>query len=220
MSIEVSYSNYDKEVANRKLYDNLFRYNPSVNGSELQLADGGTYDKSAADYAIEQAIAGHTSEHIKMIEQIFVSKIQDYQDDTVKQVLYNDLANTNKFITDNVDREHNKLNSMRDKTYNAVYKTKQMYMLKKYEVAYNNFSKNVIQFTIFVVIICSLIMGASYDPNISLNQTFAIAVVSVILAIYLLIMALFVRKTMLRRKDDWNKFYFSSMNSNKSSCGS
>lgn len=215
MSIIPTYSNYDSYIADRKLYDNLLRYNPSVSNGNLVFASEleALTDTNPTKHAINTSVVGHTNDHVGLIEHVFIGKVQGYENDTLKQILYNDLANTNTFIENNVDREFNKLSSMRDKTYNAVYKTKQMYMLKKYEIAYNNFAKNVIQFSMFVAVVCALIMAAHYDPKVELNKKLAIAGVCIVLAVYLLILLLFVRKMMLRRKDDWNKFYFSSMDS-------
>jgi hypothetical protein len=166
----------------------------------------------------KMSIPGHDQETIARIEGHFMQNVTDYIKQSQMLTSMNDLVNINSFVQDNMDKEYLRSNQLRNNTFNNVHKTRQYYMLRKYDIEYNKFLTKIIMFSFFVAIVCALIWCTTLDADIKLNAKLAIAVISLVLAVYLLILVLLIKDMMLRRKDDWNKYYYGpSMNANGAS---
>jgi|688.fasta_scaffold189671_3 hypothetical protein len=158
---------------------------------------------------VQDNVQGSAIDTHNTVNEIFLKNVSLYVMDTNQSLLYNDVTNANEFLRDTMTKEIDKYATMRDRTFNTIHKTRHSYMAKKYAMNYNRFLTVLIQFTIFITVLVALVFGLHkmYDYY-SLNT--AIYIAAPIVLVYLLIVLLFYKQNQVRRRDDWNKFYFTS----------
>jgi len=170
---------------------------------------GGQSDIVTLQSGVDSMFPGTTRDQLASLEQSFADLQQVYKDQTNQMAIVNDLANTSSYVTSTVDKEYDRLSSLKEKTYSSVHKMRQSYMLKKYDIAYNQFVSGIVQFTLFTTVVCTLIY--TYKLTGGISDMVAYGVIGLIAVLYLIIVLVFVKQSLIRRKDDWNKFYFGSM---------
>jgi len=161
---------------------------------------------------------GQTNDQLAKMEKLMKFAKNMYMNDTEQYKVVNNLANVTNYVAESVDKEFGRLSTLRDKTFSNVHKMRQHYMLKKYDISYNQFVSGIVQFTLFTIVLCGLIYAYAIKPEPPITTTVAWGVIAGILTIYLFIVILFVKQSMMRRKDDWNKYYFGTMDQNKKAC--
>lgn len=155
-----------------------------------------------------QSIPGHSFDDLVKIQSLFNDRIADYIQQTQELIVTNDLVNMNKYVKENMNSELHRTVQLKDKTVNGVHKVRQSYMMKKYAIGYWNFWAYTIQFSLFLLMACALLVLMAFDPKLQLNKWAASIVAFVIFVFWLVIFVLLVKQTSMRRRDDWNKFYF------------
>lgn len=146
----------------------------------------------------------NTSENALL--SVFHGNVGSYLVDTKQAMMLNDVANTNQFLSENMSKELERTTQLRDKTFNHIHKTRQRYFGKKYAINANRFWATVMQITIGVVLTVALVFGIAKRNTISIQTAMIIA--GIIILLYVIILLVFIKQNQLRRKDDWNKFYF------------
>lgn len=168
-------------------------------------------DYSVAPEVFERTVKDNTSgtpiETAAAIQDIFFDNVRMYLVDTNQNMLLNDVTNTNMYLRESMTKELERSASLRDKTFNDIHKTRERYMGKKYAINHYNFVGTTLQFTMFVILIVALCFTLAKEDKIT--KTVATYVSMFIIVIYLIILLMFIKQNQLRRKDDWNKFYFS-----------
>lgn len=158
-----------------------------------------------------QAIPGHTYDQLNTIENKFLENAAKYVDTTKELVVLNDLVNVNRYMNTSMQDEVKRTKNLRDQTFNNVYRTKQSYLMKRYDIAYNSFVTHVIQFTLFVFILCGSLYATTLDPRFLFNKVVVSWIIGITVILYLAIILLLFRSVTQRRRDDFSKFYFGSM---------
>lgn len=157
------------------------------------------------------------------ILEVFHSNVHTYLMDTKQATMLNDVANTNQFLGENMSSELTRTMGLRDKTFNHIHKTRQRYFGKKYAINANRFWARVLQITIFVVLLIAVTFALAKvvkkDVSAFISMKTAYIIVGVIVSLYVLILVIFLKQNQIRRKDDWNKFYFTTPQ-DKASSGS
>jgi len=198
---------------------NLVYENAIINfGKNLGILASGDY--SVTPEVFESIVRINTSgtpvETTAMIQDIFFDNVRMYLIDTNHNLMLNDVTNTNMFLRDSMTKEMERTSSLRDKTFNDIHKTRERYMGKKYAINYYNFVGTIMQATMLVILISAVAFSLYKENSISINV--AMIITGVVVIIYLIIVLLFIKQNQLRRKDDWNKFYFSMKKTDAKSC--
>jgi hypothetical protein len=163
---------------------------------------------------------GHTKDQLAQIENVFNTSRQQYMKETGDMKMLNNLANVSAYVSGSVVKEYDRLSYLRERSFSNVHKMRQHYMLKQYDVYYTRFQSGVIQFSLFVACVCGFILMYTLKEENPMSNTVAFSIIASMVAFYLLVLIVFIKDMLTRRKDDWNKFYFASMDSDKSgSCG-
>lgn len=157
---------------------------------------------------VDNSIPGNNQQSIAQLEGMFMNTIVSYQNDTGIMQSVNNLANSQSFVGHTMQNEKQRMILLRDSTYNNVYKSQQMYMMKKYDIQYNLFVSRLIQFTIFIIAIIALICAMCMDETILLPWIVGSGIIAVLAILYMITLLIMIRDMLNRRKDDWNKFYF------------
>lgn len=167
---------------------------------------------------VKQDVTGTPIETSARMQEVFFDNVRMYLTDTNQSMLLNDVSNTNNFVKDAIGKELERTSMVRDKTFNHINKTRQRYMAKKYAIRANRWYSGVLQFTILIVIIGAFVAGLVKEEHLS-PMVGGIIVGSVVF-IYLIMLLIFIKQNQIRRKDDWDKFYFPSTVDKKSNAGS
>lgn len=169
---------------------------------------------------VTENVQGTPIDTYTQVNDIFLQNVRMYVLDTNQSLLYNDVTNANQYLKDTMTKEIDRYSTVRDRTFNSIHKTRYSYMGKKYDIEYNRFVAVLLQFTIFVVVLMALVMGAQkhlVKDNQWFTMQLALIVCAAILLFYTLVALMFFKQNQLRRKDDWNKYYFPSRNDSKGS---
>ena len=158
-----------------------------------------------------QAIPGHSYDQLNAIENKFLENAASYVDSTKELVVINDLVNVNRYMNNSMQSEVKRTQNLRDQTFNNVYRTKQSYLMKWYDIEYNSFVTHIIQFTLFIFILCGSLYATTLDPRFLFNKVIVFWIIGIAVLIYLLMILLLFKSVTQRRRDDFNKFYFGSM---------
>lgn len=204
--IPTPYSNNDKNY--KQDFDTALVRN-------LNLDTNQNYDVYAASNIV--AYPGYSVDDLMTIENSFSRMETKYNDVTEVIKIGNDLQNVNQYINNSYVTEKKRIGGVLNHSQNDVYLSRESFMLTKYNIAFNNFLTYVIQFSIFTAIICAFIIlfTLEFDPERfksfpHLNWRVAGTILLFISAIYILGVVIFYRQTLVRRKDDWTKFYFNT----------
>ena len=150
-----------------------------------------------------QSIPGHTSDQLAVIENLFHNKINEYESDTLNMIVLDDLSKANEFAKSTVDTNMDRLNKDLKTATNELQKTKTKYIAKNYDINYQNFLINVIKLTLFflVLTVCVYYFFATYSMGFFI-------LLGIVWFIYLVFIIWMIKSAQMRRRDDFNKFYF------------
>jgi hypothetical protein len=147
--------------------------------------------------------------------QIFEKMDKNYQEMLSQIQTMNDLTNINDYVGNMYNAENTRVTHLKNSSVNNVYKAREQYSTTKYAVSYTKFITNAVIFTLGMLIVCGVLVcltvfkaGGSETPMLSLKM--CVCFVIVIVALFMIVMAMVVRQMMTRRSDDWDKRYFSS----------
>lgn len=207
--IPTPYSNNDKNY--KQDFDTALVRN-------LNLDTQQNYDVYAASNIV--AYPGYSVDDLMTIESSFGRMETKYNDVTEVIKIGNDLENVNKYIDNSYTVEKKRIKGVLNHSENDVYLSRESLMLTKYSIAFTNFIKYVIEYSIFTSVICAFIILLTLEldpvkfksfPHLSWEVAGTILIF--ISAIYILGVVIFYRQTLVRRKDDWTKFYFNTPDS-------
>jgi hypothetical protein len=140
--------------------------------------------------------------------------LDEYVQNTHHLVYLNEMYNTNHYIHSNLTKEQKDLVALNDKARSNVYKAKQRYMGTVYGMYANRFWSSMIRASLFLGTLALLVYVVTREGILS--QTTAIWLFGLVGVLALGWMALLVKDMQYRRKDDWNKYYFGTMQLRKS----
>ena len=201
----MSVINYNYTTNNDAQYENDF------NASFLRTLNVGadqSFDQVAASKV--NAYPGYSSDDLMTIESILGGLETQFTGVTDVIKVSNNLQNVNQYISNSYDIEKKRIGGVLNSSVNDVYLSRETFMLVKYNIAFQHFLINVIQFSLFVAIICAFLICFTFYDKFKITWTIAISVISLVLVIYLAGVVIFYRETLVRRKDDWDKFYFNT----------
>lgn len=161
-----------------------------------------------------QSIPGHTFDDVDKMESYLHSKFKQYSDQTDELVVLNNLLSTNQSLYNNISKEYDRTVTVRDKSTSNVQKMKQAHGIQKYAIGSMFFWANLIQFSLAFIIACVILVAMFFDPKIQLNIWVVAITASLLFLFWLFVFVLIVKQNNMRRKDDWNKFYFPTKNVN------
>ena len=192
--------------------------------SDIMMAQSdGTYKPPVDEItriADDKTYAGYGINDIVEMDNLFTNHIQKYLNETNNIIMMNDVVTSNEYLNTTMDTEFQRVSHLTDKTRNTIYKTRNSYMLKKYQIAYNKFISGILQFTLFVAIALIVFLaawrqGLELPANVAKafwqSPTLLLTCALVLVVLYLFIVILLYKNYQMRRKDDWDKYYFASM---------
>lgn len=182
------------------------------------LMSSGTY-ASASNLVSNSTdnVYGNVVSQIASAESSLKNNIKDYLNETKQYIILNDLANNNDYVAQTLKGEMDKTEYMRDKTINTTYKTQQNFFQKKWTIDYNHFLSNILKFLIIISIF--VVTTIAFMKSETINKTIGYAIITCLVSLTSLVIFVYFKNMQTRRKDDWNKYYFSSMQSdNSNSC--
>jgi len=186
-------------------------------------ANGEILDTNTASNLTHMAYPGYTVDDLMTIENNFNDMEVLYNEATSIIKVGNDLQNVNTYLSNSYNAESNRVNSLLSHSMNDVYLSRENYMLKKYATAYNQYLAKVVMFSFFIAIVCAFVILFTKYEKVKLTWSIAGGLLTFILSIYVLGVVMFYKQMLLRRKDDWTKYYFSSpdgLNTAAASCPS
>lgn len=139
--------------------------------------------------------------------------VDSYVQSTHYLVYLNEIYNTNQYINNNLSKEDDKLNTLSDKARNNVYKAKQRYLSKVYNTHAAKFRSGVLRTSLFMSLFVLTIIAFAILGY--MNQNMASVIVVILVLFYLLWLWLLIKDMRHRRKNDWNKYYFGTMDTKK-----
>lgn len=169
------------------------------------------YDVYAASNII--AYPGYTVDDLMTIENMFGQMETQYNKATEVIQISNDLQNVNQFINNNYKLEKTRIDHVLNTSENNVYISRENFMLSKYNIAFNKFVTYVLEFTLFIAIICGFVVCFTFYEKFKISWKAAGVILFLIATIYAFGVIVFYRQTLVRRKDDWTKYYFSTPDS-------
>jgi nitrogen fixation/metabolism regulation signal transduction histidine kinase len=183
---------------------------------DLGIMANGQYSANQAtfDAYVADTVFGNISAVNAQIQNSIVEDVQAYLIETSQAVILNDIYNTNDYVTETIYNEKKRTGGIKDKTASLINKTRQSYLQKKYSIEYNNFVSMCLQFTTFIVLIVAIMFTLLKQDKI--NNMVAYLISAIAILIFLIGVVLYVKNNQVRRKDDWNKYYFPSMNGSTS----
>lgn len=140
---------------------------------------------------------------VKLINDQVVPK---YSMNTNVAMLMNDSYNNAEYMAKDLQVKKQDAYTINEKTKTGVHKVRFTFLQKRHQAAYNRFISSVIQATIIVISITAII--ASMYKLERLPPRFVGVSIFVLIALFLLVLAVIIKNNMTRRTDDWNKFYW------------
>lgn len=151
-------------------------------------------------------VSGQFSDMRREMEEVFITNVGGYINETFNGVLLNNVANTNAYLRTNIASEFERIQLLHSRLKNQIYKNRIDVLEKTYNVYYNRFRIKIVQATTIVTLLCILISGFILANSISLG--IGVIMIIGILIIYIVGLALALRVNSRRRIDDWDKYYF------------
>jgi lipopolysaccharide export LptBFGC system permease protein LptF len=198
---------------------NLVYENSYINfGRNMGIIASGDYSVSPSTFenAIRDNTSGTPVESTALIQDIFFDNVRMYLLDTNQNLMLNDVYNTNMFLKESMSKEMERTSSLRNKTFNDIHKTRERYMRSQYDIQYYNFIAAVMQGTMFIILCIALLLAFYKQKKISIK--IGSIIVGILVLIYVIIVLMYIKQNQSRRKDDWNKFYFTTKETMISSC--
>ena len=155
---------------------------------------------------VNDNMAGNMDDISTDIENIFQANVSSYINGIMNSLLYNDVHNTNLFVLSGLDNEMKRLVNLKSHLVNTIHVNRQKYMENVYTLTYNSAIVSIIQFSLLVYIAIALLIKMSFDIN--LPMTYVTLFSCILLGFYLYFMIHFISAMSIRRRDDWNRFYF------------
>lgn len=181
------------------------------------LASGG-YQNSQIIQSTIESVYGSIQVNDASYRAILFETLKTYLNETGQFVILNDLANNNSYVAETLRSETDRVDGVKEKTINTTYKQQHEFFQKKYIVKYNQFVKNIVKYLILLSIFIMVV--TSYFLKGVVSKFIFTLIVSISSVLSFLVILVYVKNVQTRRKDDWDKYYFSSMNTNDSgSCG-
>lgn len=143
------------------------------------------------DLVVDQVLQGMEARYMDMLSQI---------------QLINNLTNLTSFANTSFKTENARMNQLRERTINDVYKMRSGYMNTQWKIGYDKYAAKILKVTIIMVCIAVLFVAFSLQGTFGWAITGTALVLIAIL--YLIVVILMYRSMVYRRKDDWTKFYF------------
>jgi hypothetical protein len=191
---------YDANVVNK----NVNSFNTD-NG----LTSSGNYSNQNIQNQSVVDVYGKDDINLQLYAASFTQNLLKFEQETGVFLVTSDLANNNNYIAETLKSEGDRISNLKNKTVNTVYKTQQKFFQKKYVIEYNRFIANVFKYLIMLAIILSVI--TSYFLKGSISTFIFTFVVLTLIVFTFLVIALYFKNLHTRRRDDWNKYYFQSM---------
>lgn len=181
------------------------------------LATGG-YQNSQIIQSTIESVYGSIQVNDASYRAILFETLKTYLNETNQFVILNDLANNNTYVAETLRSETDRVDGVKEKTINTTYKQQNEFFQKKYTVKYNQFVRNIVKYLILLSIFI-MVVTSYYLKGIVSKFIFAL-IVSISTVLSFIVILIYVKNIQTRRKDDWDKYYFSSMNTkDSSSCG-
>jgi hypothetical protein len=203
-------------VLNNYTANNDTQYENDFNTSFIRTLNLNSQEK-ADPIAASNIVAypGYTVDDIMTIESLFNNMSNDFEKATQFIKISNNLTNVNQFIDNSFKVENKRINHVLNDSINDVYLSRENFMLIKYNKAYQEFLTAVIQWSFFVAIVCAFFVCFTFYPigKPNLSWKAAGSIIAIVLAIYLCGVVIFYKQTLIRRKDNWDKFYFNTPDS-------
>lgn len=160
--------------------------------------------------SIDCVLGTSETDVIKTVNVINQQILPAYSERTNTMVLMNSSYNSSSYVKDDLLSKKSEVERMDKLARSNIHKVRYSYLQKKRAVEYYKFMSGVIQ-SLIVIAALSAILAAFYKLG-SLSGTMLTAGISIMVALFLMVVAVIVKNNLTRRPDDWNKFYFAPNN--------
>lgn len=137
-----------------------------------------------------------------------------FQKDTQKHIVLNDLSNNNGYIAESLKKETEKFDDIGEKTNNNIHKTRSKFFEKQWTIGYNKFIRYIIIW--FFILSIPFFIALSYLMKDKINKQLFYIVLTLVVVFSAFVILLYFKNLQNKRRDDWSKWYFSSMGSQTS----
>jgi len=177
--------------------------------NEVSLMTSNQYNTTPGDIVdkISKNMKGDEVHFKKEMEHVFGNNVQNYLSETYNSILYNDVNNTNVFVTQNVRGENQRSDHIRKQLTNELHKSRQQYMESNYYISFYRSLQYLFQKSLIFFMMISILLVFFVDNKITFITS--IIVIGILLAVYLMIVIQYFVNKSKRRRDDWHKFDFS-----------
>lgn len=193
---------------------NVINQNVNTFNTDNGLTSSGNYSNPNIQNQSVVDVYGKDEANLQMYSMAFTANLNKYESETGVFLVTSDLANNNDYIAETLQNEKDRISNVQSKTTNNVYKTQQNFFQKKYVIEYNRFVANVFKYLILIGIVISII--TSYFLKGVVNKYVFTTIVLTLIVFTFLTIALYIKNLQTRRSDDWNKYYFQTMESQSS----
>lgn len=193
---------------------NVVNQNVNTFNTDNGLTSSGNYTNSNIQDQSVIDVYGRDDINLQIYSMAFTENLNRYEGETGVFLITSDLANNNDYISETLKTEQDRISNVQSKTVNNVYKSQQKYFQKKYVIEYNRFVSSVFKYLILLCIIISIV--TSYFLKGVINKFVFTFTILILVIFTFLTIALYVKNLHTRRSDDWNKYYFQSMDSQSS----
>jgi hypothetical protein len=161
---------------------------------------------------------GRRNEIKNTLQDLFLSNVDTFLNDTFNGVMLNNVANSNAYLRRNLQTELDRETQLYSMISSQTHKARVSAMEKEYSIHYIHFKSKMLQLAIALYTIIFVLVALTYMGKFNIVVTAIISVV--LLIVYIIVVASMLKYNNRRRIDDWNKISFSKPKSeaNKTSC--
>lgn len=156
----------------------------------------------------EKTINGYSKTDDLKINQLIKEIESEYQKYNESIAEMHTMQNMHKYITTNTDTEKNKMLNLLNTSKNTLQKSKQESIGEKNAAAVYMYYIKIMLVTLFFFAICFIIYMSIKLYKIEMSNNYIMTLIGTIISVYLLLIVLYYRDTINRRKDDFEKRLF------------
>lgn len=167
--------------------------------------------------AVQKIALGRVAENSQFTNEIqdkLQGRVDKYVELSHRLNDYNEIYNTNKYISDELERTNQRVDATKNKLKNTIYVSKQKTQTYEYEKFKWAYYRTLLLVTAFVVIDLLTVVGIHLQGGVS--ETYLYVIMGITALAYVVIMSVFIYSNSFRSKSDWNKYMWQGINQSSS----
>jgi len=141
---------------------------------------------------------------------------QRFQRNTESMGQMNEAYSANRYISDMLQDENNRVAVLNAEARREVYKLQQRVMSSDHRAHYHEFLTRVFVFTLIATMLVTVLLAAWMQGRVMFANFVIMA--AIVLALYALLLALLFNRNTKRRQVHWNQYYWAAPSDEKETC--